>query len=96
MKVNSKMFLMIFTLLIAVLLLSLGIALAQGEQFPRRLLSSGGGIATENGLVLHVATGQPVAGTVQNDLLLCSGYWCNSGVKASDPRFDLYLPAFRR
>lgn len=81
-------------LLILLLLLSLGIVLAGGEQLSRSLIASGGSITAQNGLVLHSATGQPVAGTVQNELLLCSGYWCNSGVAASEPSFDLYLPAF--
>ncbi|MFW6097425.1 MAG: hypothetical protein ACOC9Z_05090, partial [Chloroflexota bacterium] len=64
-------------LLILLLLLSLGIVLAGGEQLSRSLITSGGSITVQNGLVLHNATGQPVAGTVQNGLLLCSGYWCN-------------------
>lgn len=81
-------------LLILLLLLSLGIVLAGGEQLSRSLITSGGSIAAQNELVLHSATGQPAAGTVQNELLLCSGYWCNSGVTASEPSFDLYLPAF--
>lgn len=84
--------------LITVFLLSLGMALAVGEQLPRSLISSGGGIVSQEGMNLHSATGQPAAGTVQNELLLCSGYWCNRGVSATDPPiehpFDLYLPAF--
>lgn len=80
-----------------ILLMGLGIVLADGEMLPRSLVSSGGSIVSQNGLVLHSATGQPVAGAAENELVLCSGYWCGSGAPLTEPpiiedSFDLYLP----
>lgn len=98
MTANKRVRSMLPLLLAVILLLSLGIVLAEGEQLSRSLISSGGSITMDSGLVLHSATGQPAAGTVQNERLLCSGYWCGAGVSETDPPaeypFHLYLPAF--
>jgi hypothetical protein len=92
-----------FALLCALLvtIFSLGLVLAIGEDLPRSLVSSGGSIVSQSGLVLHSATGQPVAGSVANDLVLCSGYWCGSGAPLTEPpiigdEFELFLPVIIR
>jgi hypothetical protein len=83
------------------MMLGLGIALADGELLGRNLVSSGGSITSQSGLILHSATGQTVAGAVENELLLCSGYWCGSGAPLTEPpildgEFDLFLPMIIR
>jgi len=84
-------------LILLLALMGLGIVLADGTTLSRSLVSGGGGIVSQSGLTLHSATGQPVAGAVVNDLLLCSGYWCGSGAPVTEPPiigedFDLFLP----
>ena len=81
-------------LLIALLLMA-GLVMAAGEMMPRSLVSSGGGIVGDAGYGLHSAVGQPVAGAVQNDLTLCSGYLCAADAPLSPAPGDdhlLYLP----
>jgi hypothetical protein len=84
-------------LILLLALMGLGVVLAEGEMLNRSLVSSGGSIVSQSGLTLHSATGQPVAGAVANDLLLCSGYWCGGGAPTTEPPiigddFDLFLP----
>jgi hypothetical protein len=88
---------LLFILPLFLLLLGLGVVLAEGEMLNRSLVSGGGGIVSQSGLTLHSATGQPVAGAVANDLLLCSGYWCGGGAPVTEPPiigddFALFLP----
>ena len=88
-------------LLLLLMMLGLGIALADGELLSRSLVSSGGSIVSQNGLVLHSATGQPVAGSTENGPVLCSGYWCGSGAPLTEPpiiedEFALFLPIITR
>ena len=87
---------LLFILPLFMLLLGLGVVLAEGEMLNRSLVSGSGGIVAQSGLTLHNATGQPVAGTVANDLLLCSGYWCGGAPVTEPPiiggEFDLFLP----
>lgn len=83
---------------LVLLLLGLGFAWASGEGLPRDLISAGGGMVSQSGLVLQTAVGQPVAGAVDNGFVLCSGFWCGSGALAAGPAadFQLYLPAIVR
>lgn len=78
-----------------VLLVMAGVVAAAGEVMPRSLLSSGGGVVSQAGYSLHSAVGQPVAGAVQEDLTLCSGYLCAAEAPLSpapDGGHLLYLP----
>lgn len=78
---------------LAVLLLSMGIALATGEMIPRSLIGSGGGEISGDGLELRSAIGQPVAGTVGQGPTLCIGFICGPGASSSDkPGFAVYVP----
>jgi len=81
-----------------VLLLSLGVALAAGEQLGRTLTGSGGGQVGQNGLSLHSAIGQPAAGLVENELTLCSGFLCGprGPLIVDGDDYDLYLPLILR
>jgi hypothetical protein len=84
-------------LILLLTLMGLGIVLADGTALSRTLVSGGGGIVSQSGVTLRSATGQPVAGAVVNDLLLCSGYWCGGGAPTTEPPiigddFDLFLP----
>jgi hypothetical protein len=84
-------------LILLLALMGLGIVMADGTMLSRNLVSSGGGIVSQNGVALHSATGQPAAGAVENDLTLCSGYWCGSGAPLTEPpiiedEFELFLP----
>jgi hypothetical protein len=80
------------------LLLGFGVVWAGGEALPRSLISAGGGLVTQGDLVLQTATGQPVAGAVDNGLVLCSGYWCGAGAPITEPPAGhaLFLPTIIR
>lgn len=97
MSIKTKPSSRLLFILALFMLLGLGVVLAEGEMLNRSLVSGGGGIVTQSGLTLHSATGQPVAGAVANDLLLCSGYWCGGDAPITEPpiigdEFDLFLP----
>jgi hypothetical protein len=83
-------------LILLLALMGLGVVMADGTALSRSLVS-GGGIVSQSGVTLRSATGQPAAGAVENDLTLCSGYWCNSGAPVTEPpiiedEFELFLP----
>jgi len=61
---------------LALLLLSMGLALAAGESISLGLVGSGGGEVSAEGLSLRSAIGQPAVGAVGEDLSLCSGQFC--------------------
>jgi hypothetical protein len=69
---------------LALLLLSIGLALAAGESVIQRdAVGRGGGQVSGGGLSLHSAIGQPVVGAVGEDISLCSGYLCGPGAPAA-------------
>ena len=84
-------------LILLLALMGLGVVMADGTALSRSLVSGGGGIVSQSGVTLRSATGQPAAGAVENDLTLCSGYWCSGGAPLSEPpiiedEFELFLP----
>lgn len=69
----------------ALLLVSMGMALAQESSLVRFSVGSGGGTVSTESLTLRGAMGQPVAGSVQNsgsNSLLCAGLQCGQGASA--------------
>ena len=94
---------LIRTVLSAVLigLLLVGGVLADGETIPRNTVSSGGGTVSASGVSLRTVIGQPVAGAVGSDPILCSGLLCGTGVSAPPtpqptPDEQLFLPIVQR
>ena len=79
-------------LFLAILLLA-GLILADaGPVLPRSLISGGGGLVAGDGLELQSALGQPAAGTVNGNVTLCSGFFCDAGVSPLDGEKTLFLP----
>ena len=71
--------------------LALTAAILAGEQMPRKLVASGGGLSVSSGYRLQSAIGQPVAGlSYTSSYRYCAGYWCG------DARDKLYLPLVRK
>jgi hypothetical protein len=92
MKYINKKWLLVLVLLTAVLL-TVGLVFAGGDMLPRSLVSSGGGVVSQNGYTLHSAIGQPAVGAVQNGLTLCSGYLCGADAPpVTGGGFSIYLP----
>jgi hypothetical protein len=96
MKYVNKKWLLVVVLLTAVLL-TVGLAFAGGNMLPRSLVSSGGGVVSQGGYVLHSAIGQPVVGAVQNEATLCSGYLCGADAPpVTGGGYHIYLPVVIR
>jgi len=94
-SINKKWLLMV--VLLTAVLLTVGLAAAGGDMLPRSLVSSGGGLVSQDGYTLHSAIGQPVVGAVENGVTLCSGYLCGPGAPAvTGGNFSIYLPAVIR
>ncbi len=86
-------------LLVMVLALTAGLVLASGETLPRSLVSSGGGLVSEGGYLTQSALGQPIVGAVENEAVLCSGFFCGEGAPPAPPIIGghhSYLPVMVR
>ena len=66
---RTALFLLLFSIVIFT-----GVVFAAGELIPRFLVGSGGWLTSTQNLELRSAVGQPIAGTVGEDLKLCSGF----------------------
>ncbi len=80
---------------LALLLISISLALAAGESIRLGTVGSGGGQISGGGLRLHSSIGQPAAGAVGDDLGLCSGYFCGPDASSAPSGGDdhiVYLP----
>ena len=96
MKRLNKRWLLTIVLVTAVLL-TVGLVAAGGEMLPRSLVSSGGGLVSQNGYTLHSAVGQPVVGAVENGVTLCSGFLCGPGAPpVTGGNYHIYLPVVIR
>jgi hypothetical protein len=95
MSINKKQ--VVWLLVVTAVLLTFSLAIAGGDVLPRSLVSSGGGTVSDGGLALRSAIGQPVAGTVQNGAMLCSGFLCGADAPpVSGGEFASYLPLVLR
>jgi len=85
-------------LILAVLLLLAGAALAQGMLSVERWVVGGGGGRAEGGnYTLDGAIGQAVAGVVGNAPYgLCAGFWCGPGAAIPPENPRIYLPLVMR
>lgn len=78
--------------LLILLLLVGGVLASGGTELPRTVVSSGGGMVSNSGLVLSGSLGQPVAGTVDTGgIRHCTGFWCNAAAAPPLP-ISVYLP----
>jgi hypothetical protein len=77
---------------LALLLASTGLALAQGgPAINWSVVGSGGGRVAVDGYTLDVTVGQPVVGTAGADpYQLCAGFWCAANA------YDVFLPLVLR
>ena len=82
----------IISISLLLLLLLTGFVLAAGGNLPRTLVSSGGGFIQQGGLSLQHSIGQPIAGSISNNLTLCSGFHCGQGVTSVEVNYLVYLP----
>lgn len=78
------------------LCLAVGLALAAGDTMPRTLIDSGGGALEQSDIRLQSSIGQPIVGTVSQEMTLCSGYYCGPGVAAVAKDYAIYLPVIVR
>jgi hypothetical protein len=84
-------------LMVTAVFLTVGLVLAGGDMMPRSLVSSGGGLVSQNSITLHSAIGQPAIGTVANGTILCSGYLCDAAAPpVSGGSQGLFLPYINR
>ena len=90
-RLSKKKLLLLLLTSATVILLVGGLILAAGSPLRRSLVSSGGGFVTQGNMCVNSTIGQPVAGTVNNAITLCSGYQC--GAQAAPGRSLVYLPA---
>lgn len=68
--------------LLALLLVLLAVTSAAGLGGHRSVIGSGGGLVSQDGLVLQSAVGQPAVGGGSSGLTLCSGFHagaCSTG-----------------
>ena len=70
-------------LVIGVLAFAVVAIAAAAETAPfRQQISSSGAQLSSGSLILRSTVGQPIAGTVQQGITMCSGYHCGVGVSA--------------
>jgi hypothetical protein len=92
-KRHRRRWLLSLSGLIVALVVSIGVVQAAGEQLGRSLTSGGGGQASQSGLTLHSAVGQPAIGGASSSINLCSGYLCGPGApETSAGQERIYLP----
>ena len=74
-------------LILLLALFTLAATFLAGEQMPRSVVASAGGLSSSSGYKLQAAVAQPVAGmSYVSSYRYCSGFWCG------DARSKLYLP----
>ena len=79
--------------LLILLLLVGGVLASGGVELPKTVVSSGGGMVSNSGLVLSASLGQPVAGTVETGTLRhCSGFWCAAAAAVPPLENSVFLP----
>ena len=75
------------SLIIVLALFTLAASFLAGEQLPRSLVASAGGLSSSSSYKLQAAVAQPVAGmSYTSSYRYCSGFLCG------DARAKLYLP----
>ena len=87
---------LILALVLALSLVVVGLALANGGiELPRWVLSSGASDSASGDVTLRATLGQPVVGVVSGgDVTLGQGFWHGGGLPEGG--YDIYLPLVQR